>query len=475
MTTLIFLQGWSVTDTSTYGQLPAAMRDRVAQQGGTLTTLDIHLAEYITFVDAVTMDDIVRAFDSALRKLNLPNGEFDCIAHSTGGPVVMAWLRAQHDKPSLYAPLKLRHLMMLAPAHFGSALAQLGKGALGRLKAWFGGVEPGQRVLDWLELGSDESLRQNIDLIHGTDFSLSGTYLFGLIGDRPDRKLYDVINSYTGEDGSDGVVRLAAANLNATHAVLAQDPVTMQFSVTVKRSPRTAFRLMPGLAHTGNHGIMAGTPTPSITVDTLLRCLAVNSQASYAALCDAFANENAARDADKVELEPAGIFSPRVHIHDPRSMLILRLADDRSEPLPDAQFQLTAGPDASENELPQGFMLDRQANSQSAGVVTLFLNYDVMAGDAAVTDPRDSSKTLRQALVGHRPYGARVAPKDLSGLVHHLVGVTATDSDLLDSMGPHETTVVDVVLARRVTEGVFRFTSNLAPEDFRQPVQGADL
>eukprot|EP01031_Cornospumella_fuschlensis_P043536 gene43536-53229_t len=43
---------------------------------------------------------------------------------------------------------------MLAPANFGSALAQLGKGRVGRLKAWFSGVEPGQGVLDWLELGS---------------------------------------------------------------------------------------------------------------------------------------------------------------------------------------------------------------------------------------------------------------------------------------------------------------------------------
>lgn len=42
-----------------------------------------------------------------------------------------------------------------------------------------------------------------------------------LIGDRPDRSLYDHLNSYTGEDGFDGVVRLAQPrHLNAYHAVL---------------------------------------------------------------------------------------------------------------------------------------------------------------------------------------------------------------------------------------------------------------
>ena len=48
----------------------------------------------------------------------------------------------------------MSHLIMLAPANYGSALAQLGKQRLSRIKSWFEGVEPGQGVLDWLELGS---------------------------------------------------------------------------------------------------------------------------------------------------------------------------------------------------------------------------------------------------------------------------------------------------------------------------------
>ncbi|HVI55312.1 MAG TPA: phospholipase [Luteibacter sp.] len=475
MSTLVFVHGWSVTTTSTYGSLPTVLRDRAAQAGSSLRVLDIHLSEYVTFDDRIGMDDIVRAFDHALRGLSLPDGHFDCVTHSTGGPLVMAWLRAQREHPRLYAPIHLGHLVMLAPAHFGSALAKLGKSVVGRLKAWFDGVEPGQRILDWLELGSPESVAQNLDVVHGTDLAPGGTYLFSLIGDRPDRSLYDVVNSYTGEDGSDGVVRLAAANLNATHCVLAQPVASSTLSMTLTRAPRTAFKILPGLAHSGSkQGIMGAEPPSPLTVDAIVRCLAVDSAAAYVALCAAFAVENGQRDADRVELEPS-LFSPRVHIHDPRSLMIFRLLDDRGEPLVNAQFQLTAGPEASADHLPQGFMLDRQANSRSPATVAMFLNHSVLAGEAAIADPRDPTKTLRDRLLPHPPYGAHVAPVDVTGLIRHLVASTARTDDLLDALGPHETTIVDVVLSRRVAEGVFRLTQNLVAEDFHNPLAGADI
>lgn len=476
MSTLVFIHGWSVTNTSTYGELPRTLTARATQDGSPLRILDIHLSEYVTFDDSVTMDDIVRGFDNAIRGLALPGSTFDCITHSTGGPVVMAWLRAQRESPATHAPVKVARVIMLAPAHFGSALARLGKGAVGRLKAWFDGVEPGKRILDWLEHGSPESLAQNLDVVHGKDPAATGTYLFNLIGDRPDRKLHDVVNSYTGEDGSDGVMRLAAANLNARHCVLSQQGASPRLTTTVTRAPRTAFKLLPGLSHSGtSQGIMAAVPTSPITVDAIMRCLAVDSAAAYAALCDAFSRENAQRDANKVEKEHVAIFPDRVHIHDPRSLVIVRLVDDRGEPLVNAQFQFTAGPEASPEHLPSGFMIDRQANSRNATTVTMFLNRSVLAGDAAVPDPDTAGRELRGPLQPHDPYGVRVVPVDLTGLVRHVVAATAHQDDLLDVLGPHETTVIDVVLSRRVAEGVFRLTQDLAAFDFRRPVPGADI
>ena len=184
MSTLVFVHGWSVTSTATYGQMPQRLQQQAATLGLPLTLRDLWLSEYVSFDDAVTMDDLVRAFDHALRDLHLLEPSFACITHSTGGPVVREWLRAQRDKPGRYSTIRLPHLVMLAPANFGSALAQLGKGVIGRLKAWFDGVEPGQRILDWLELGSAASISLNLDRIHGGDPVTSGQFPFVLIGDR---------------------------------------------------------------------------------------------------------------------------------------------------------------------------------------------------------------------------------------------------------------------------------------------------
>jgi hypothetical protein len=475
MTILVFVHGWSVTNTSTYGSMPQQLQQAAAAAGIALTLSNVWLSEYVSFDDAVTMPDLVRAFDHALRDLQLPDGSFACITHSTGGPVVREWLRAQREKPSTCGSMQLTHLVMLAPANFGSALAQLGKSTLSRLKSWFSGVQPGQRILDWLELGSAESLSLNLDHIHGDDPAQRGRFQFVLSGDRPDRSLYDHLNSYTGEDGSDGVVRLAAANLNAMHAVLSPrgggaQGVVDALSLNLSRAPRSAFKMIAGASHSGNdHGILASAAPD--TVAAILRCLRVGNPADYAALCDAFEQENAARDAQKVELEPAGPFAPRVHIHDPRSLLIVRLSDELGEPLTGAGFLLTA--QGSADLMPDGFMLDRQANSKSRTTVSMFLDYSLLAGDDRVADPRNTRKTLRAAVVSHRPYGANLTPLDLAGLVHHALACSAASDDLFDLFAPHQTTVLDVVLPRKVHEGVFRLTQKLQAEDFSKPVPGA--
>lgn len=476
MTTLVFVHGWSVTDTSTYGQMPQRLQQEAANAGITLELADIWLSEYVSFDDAVTMHDLVRGFDHALRDLHLSGPDFACITHSTGGPVVREWLRTQRDEPGRCSTIRLTHLLMLAPANFGSALARIGKSDLGKLKAWLGGVEPGQRILDWLELGSPESLSLNLDYIHSADPSSSGQFHFVLTGDRPDRAFYDHLNSYTGEDGSDGVVRIAAANLNAQHAVLAvqageRTADADALTLTVQRGPRCAFKMIPDASHSGTaHGILASAA--AVTTDAILRCLRIRTRAEYTALCNAFDHENAERDANKVELEPVGPFPPRVHIHDPRSMVVVRLSDEAGNPLTGAGCLFTAGPDRSPDHMPQGFMLDRQANSRANNTMTFFFDYSLLAGDPRVPDPRHPRRTLRPSVSSHRPYGAMVQPPDLTGLVHHAVARNQPGDDLFDLLAPHQTTVLDVILPRKVHEGVFRLTRNLSPEDFSRPEAG---
>ena len=88
----------------------------------------------------MTLDDIARAFDQAIRdtiadKLKKRGERFACITPPPAGrSFASGWIyahRARLDR------CPLSHLVMLAPANHGSALAQLGKGRLSRMKFFF--------------------------------------------------------------------------------------------------------------------------------------------------------------------------------------------------------------------------------------------------------------------------------------------------------------------------------------------------
>ena len=491
---VVFVHGWSVTNTDTYGELPARLKREAGKDGGPpLDVRNVYLGQYVSFRDEVRLEDISRAFDAAVADVMADVGasrRFVCVTHSTGGPVVRDWLDRFYVKPGKLADCPLSHLIMLAPANFGSALAQLGKSRLARLANWFDGVEPGQRVLDWLELGSPEAFDLNSRWI--TDYAAlkmtaaaNPQFLFVLTGDRIDRKLYDHLNSYTGELGSDGVVRAAAANLNATYVRLEQlqpdrgDTLPRAKAklrslevAAVQRSPRTAFKIIPDASHSGDRmGIMRSvTETGDLhpTAAAILRCLQVTDNAAYASLCDGFDSENSAHQApaNRLEIEHVPVIPDRQYIHDPHSMLIFRLLDDHGAHVQDVDILLTAGPSNSPNELPEDFLADRQANHRDAGTITFFLNFASLAGSPAI--PAADGSFVRPELIARGNYGLTIRPRATDGIVLYLEGaISAATHDILDYVEPNQTTLVDIVLTRVVRSGVFTFTRQLAPRSFK--------
>jgi len=489
---VIFVHGWSVTSTDTYGELPARLRAEASTGGGRLDVEHIHLARYVSFRDEVRVEDLARAFDSALARVLASAGanrRCACITHSTGAAVVREWLDRFHVQPQRIDDCAISHFVMLAPANFGSALAQLGKSRLAAIRSWFNGVEPGQGVLDWLELGSPEACTLNLRWINDYPRLKLGTraapvFLFVLSGETIDRKLYDHVNAYTGEIGSDGVVRLAAANLNATHIVLEQpDPLPGEplpgarkrlraLQVVAKqRSPKTAFAIVPGAAHSGeDKGILRsvrndGNEHPTVTA--ILRCLGVHDAAGYSALCNAFANENAELQevANRLEIEKVPVLPDRMYFHDPHAMVIFRLFDSLGR-TPDVNLLLTAGPQGDPNQLPSGFLSDRQGNRRS-GNVTFYLNHAALAGCAPVPGPAPGT-IARAALVPRSPYGLRVLPREPERLVEYWpCELDAAVENLLPHIAPNETTIIDIRLSRIVREGVLRMSRSSAPRNFK--------
>lgn len=498
---LVFVHGWSVTSTGTYGGLPARLKAEAARNGGPgIDVAHVHLGQYVSFRNEVRIDDIARAFEAALGSVLAEAGRgrrFACITHSTGGPVVREWLDRYYVRTGRLDDCPMSHLVMLAPANFGSALAQLGKSRLGAMKAWFGGVEPGQGVLDWLELASPESLELNLRWIRdypALDLPSRArpVFPFVLSGDAIDRKLYDHVNAYTGETGGDGVVRLAAANLNASHLVLAQPALADGESlpaarrrlrtlekVSAHRAPVTAFKIVPGVSHSGAAmgilGSVANDGRPHPTVDAVLRCLGVRDARGYAALCREFERENADHQAParRVEVEKVPVLPDRRYVHDPHAMVLFRLLDDSGTRVPEMNLLLTAGPAADPNQLPQGFLTDRQGNRRAPGNLCFFLNHAALAGCPEI---RDGDRIVREALVPRPPYGLRLLPRQDEQLVEHwLAELGAEVASLLDLVRPNETTIIDLRLTRVVREGVFRFTRQLAARKFRDDPPGGPV
>lgn len=394
MGTLVMLHGWSVTSAETYGNLPEALAARAAGSGVDLDIRAMHLGEYISFHDEVTVDDLARAMDAALRKdvfaaemqglaADAPLPPFACITHSTGGPLARRWADLFYGAGRI-ADCPMQQLLMLAPANHGSALAAIGKQRIGRLKAWFSGVEPGQGVLDWLSLGSDEAflLQENTLLYPEPQHCF---FTFVLCGETIDRAFYDFLNSYLKEAGSDGVVRLAGANMNYAFMRLVQNNIqwpSAAFSADanpdalaiteLRMEPvpglppepdgslfhtpfASPFLVVPNASHSGDKIGIMNSVTPANASDkpqvaAILECLAVQNSDGYAGLRLRYAAQNQLQQENRY------------------AMLIFRVSDDMGHRIDDYDL-LLLGEKFHPGGFPKGFVVDRQKNVASHALV----------------------------------------------------------------------------------------------------------
>ncbi|MBD3660702.1 MAG: hypothetical protein HUJ11_00645, partial [Arenibacter algicola] len=174
--------------------------------------------DYESLVHRVNIQDIGEAFADAIAVHPQLREErpFDAIVHSTGMLVIRCWLALDPARNRA----RLRHLVALAPATFGSPLAHKGRGYLARMVVGNKDLGPaflaiGDEVLDGLELGS----RFTWDLAHrdlvgdGAEALQDGPHprTFVLCGIEGYGGLRGIVN----EPGTDGTVRLAATALNS--------------------------------------------------------------------------------------------------------------------------------------------------------------------------------------------------------------------------------------------------------------------
>ncbi len=180
---------------------------------------------YESLTNEVSVRDIAEGFDKILTHAvgGDATAPFDVMVHSTGMLVLRAWLTRRGAAAQRLA--RIKHLIALAPATFGSPLAHKGRSFLGALvkgRKSFGPdfLEAGDMVLDALELGGRFSWDlADADLFGARPFydrTRETPYTFVFCGTRGYRGLSAIANA----PGTDGTVRWAGCALNCRKVTL---------------------------------------------------------------------------------------------------------------------------------------------------------------------------------------------------------------------------------------------------------------
>jgi hypothetical protein len=213
---LVLIHGYSAEGTAF-----DPLRDALKRKGVNAT--DINICSYVSLNNEITIKDIAEGLDRAYRNHNVlrdENEEFDAIVHSTGMLVLRSWLTNYGAAVGANRRLaRLKHLIGLAPATWGSPQAHKGRTWLGALVKGSKQLGPdflnaGDRVLEGLELGSSFTWElAHADLLGTAPYYDKGPatpFVTVFIGNHP----YDGLSSVANDPGTDGTVRWAGCGLN---------------------------------------------------------------------------------------------------------------------------------------------------------------------------------------------------------------------------------------------------------------------
>jgi hypothetical protein len=248
---------------------------------------DIHICSYRSLTNEVTIKDIAEGFDRALRiNTNIkPDEPFDAMVHSTGMLVLRSWFAVYgHERRK-----RIKRIIAIAPATFGSPLAHKGRSWLGSI---FKGnreggpdfMEAGDLVLDGLELGSrftwDLAHRDllNTEIFYGPHDDTP--YVFTFCGNKQYQGLRGAI---TNAPGTDGTVRWSGCTLNTRKITLdfTKPADEKRYDITDWSADERINLSMPFIPVEGlNHASIIENPSIEL-VEMVEEALEVDSKSSY--------------------------------------------------------------------------------------------------------------------------------------------------------------------------------------------------
>lgn len=402
--------------------------------------VSIHSCNYETLTNEVTIPDIAEGFDRALRmQAGLDaDQEFDALVHSTGMLVIRAWLASYASRRK-----RLKRLIGLAPASFGSPLAHKGRSWVGSIfkgRKQFGPdfMEAGDGVLDGLELGS----RYTWDLAHrdllaehacyGPDADTP--YVFTFCGN----KGYGGLASVANEPGTDGTVRWAAAPLNTRKVILdltvQPGAVDGKPRLTVAPWSNVSIPLIP--VDGADHGTILRDP-PETLVGLVGEALRVSSREEFEAW----------------HARAAEVTRPARERMERWQQFVVRAVDERGDPIRDYNIQLHTRKGKSEEQVME-FATEVHAYKADPSFRCFHVNLDRLAPDELPNLRMRVIASSGSQLVGYHGYGSDKVDADRTRVRRG--GVWDADVDLtrmlrnpeMSLFHPFTTTLIELRLNR---------------------------
>lgn len=325
----------------------------------------IEVGNYVSLNNEVTIKDLGEGFDRALRlskfASEIPGNAwtFDAIVHSTGMLVLRQWLTSDPYQPGDPRSRigRLKHLVGLAPATFGSPQAKKGRSWLGALVKGAKELGPdflnaGDLVLDGLELGSKYTWDlATKDMTCTTPFYDKGPdtpYVAVFIGNTP----YTGLAALASAPGTDGTVRWAGCAMNTRkvsldfrrHPQLDPNDPTKRCAISDWSTARAA---APIIAVDGkNHGTILAEPDPQV-VQMVRDFLAISAAGAY----------------DQWEAQALAFGAPSMAKMDQSSgggsdgagwqQLVIHMVDDHGDGVTDYNLQIYIGDSLDQSNDPQ--------------------------------------------------------------------------------------------------------------------------
>ncbi len=488
MKPIVFIHGYSAESAETdrksirgiYGDLPQTLRRR---HGGR-NVVEVDLSRYISLDDGIRLDDVSRGLHRVLQDdyPHLLRRGFHAIVHSTGALVIRNWLRRFSPRPS-----PLQNLLYLAGANFGSGWAHIGKGQFakwGRLV--FAQGERGVRILHALELGSDWTIDLHRHFLDPANDMVRKyeVYEHAVIGSQADVGWFAAPIRYAKEDGSDGVVRVAAGNLNFNYLRLAPTDDARRIDwTTAKRQqlrdrqrsgrgraayyaiasrslpgarnrPRIPFAVPHACAHSGDAmGVVTGEACREQVLrltDLALTSTAANWQSRVQSFDQETAQTyDAARQRKSTRRMLRWLSEPRAQ-YDRHAQVVLRIRDQDQRPVEHYDVFLNSNPTRSDDSLPIGKLIEaKHINRLHPNIICFYLRthaFDADAGDWTARLPRVNGCYLEIS----------ATEPDTDEILYLPLRFELSSDELETFIQPHRTTVIDVELLRLPSPEVYR-------------------